>query len=242
MISIDEPLQPSFQVSLIEDIRTVRGKPVVAKGSSIAPVSSIDLSPVTAIPLAARMTDDAELANFIAAEKGQFRYDYVRLRCSFLPRDGERFEKGWLEVDLTPSKPGVSDPPVAWSMVPGSEFEKVKVTNSAKIGAKFKLITGEVSQSTTEDIKLYSIRGYREGGPQPFWEMNSNQLVELNGSLAFHLVVRSPSDVETKGSVKLSTMIGARKFWVFHSEVAHANEPVQNFVLPPVADRRRSRE
>jgi hypothetical protein len=241
MISIDEPIQPSFRVALQEDIRIVRGRPAIAQGSGKAPLSWIDLSPVTAISLAANMTEDAELANFIAAEKGQFRYDYVRLRCSFFPCGGERFEKGWLEVDITPSKPGVSNPPVAWSMVPGSEFEKVKVTNSAKIGAKVKLI-GEVSQSTTEDVKLYSIRGYREGGPQPFWEMKSNELVELNGSLAFHLVIRSPSDVETKGSVKLSTMIGARKFWVFHSEAAHTNEPVQNFVLPPASDRRRNRE
>jgi|ERR1700687_34843 len=85
MISIDEPLQPSFRVALQEDIRIVRGKPAIAQGSGKAPVSWIDLSPVTAISLAAKMTDDAELANFIAAEKGQFRYDYVRLRCSFFP-------------------------------------------------------------------------------------------------------------------------------------------------------------
>jgi hypothetical protein len=52
--------------------------------------------------------------------------------------------------------------------------------------------------------QLETVSSYREGGPQPFWEMKSNELVELNGSLAFHLVVRSPSDVETKGSVKLS--------------------------------------
>ena len=242
MISIDEPLQPGFRVNLQEDIRTVRGKPAVAKGDGKALGSWIDLSPVTAIPLAAKMTDDAELANFIAAEKGRFRYDYVRLRCSFFPCDGEKFEKAWLEVDITASERCVSDPPVAWSIVPGNEFDKVQVTNSAKIGAKFKLMEGEVSQSTTGDVKLYSIRGYREGGPQPFWEMKSNELADLNGSLAFHLVVRSPSNVDTKGSVKLSTMIGARKFWVFHSAAAHANEPVQNFVLPAVSDKRRSRE
>jgi hypothetical protein len=242
MILLDEPLEPEFRVNLREEKeRIVRGKPRTPRGKTPitaggkAPGSWIDLSPVTAISLAEKMTEDAELANFIAVEQGRFRYDYVRLRCSFFPCDGEKFEQAWLEVNLAPSQAVVSDPPIAWSIAPGSEYEEVEVTNSAKIGAKFKLLTGEISQKSTGKVKLYSIRGYREGGPEPFWEMKSNDLADLNGSLAFHLVVRSPHDVETKGSVKLSTMIGTRKFWVFHSASPYADEPLQSFVLPAVS-------
>jgi hypothetical protein len=239
MIFLDEPLRPDFRVNLQEDeqIRSVRGKQVPVGGSK-APSSWINLSPVTAIRLAPRMTDDAELANFIAAEKGRFRYDYVRLRCSFFPTNGEKFERAWLEVDIVSSLPDVSDPPIAWSIAPNREYEEVEVTSSAKIGAKFKFLTSEVSKGSEKKIKLYSIRGYREGGPQPLWEMKSTDRVELNGSLAFHLVVRSASNVETKCSVKLSTMIGARKFWVFNSVPKHADEPVQTFVLPALEERK----
>ena len=162
---------------------------------------------------------------------------------SFLFLAGEKFRQGtgWKWISL-PYQPAVSDVPVAWSISPGGEYEKVEVTNSAKIGAKFKFLESEMSQSLKGDVKLYSIRGYREGGPQPFWEMKSNDLVELNGSMAFHLVVRSPHDVETHGSVKLSTIIGARKFWVFHSAPTHAEEPVQSFVLPAVSDTLKNRK
>ena len=69
MILIDEPYEPSIRVSLNpEKVRTVRGKPALKVGGK-ASGSWIDLSPVTAVPLAAKMTDDAELANFITAEE-----------------------------------------------------------------------------------------------------------------------------------------------------------------------------
>lgn len=239
MILIDEPSEPAVRTYLQEEARVVRGKAADASGPGKAwnpPGSWIDLSPVTTIPLMDKMTDDPELANFIASESGKFRYDYVRLRCSFFPSNGERFEKAWLEVNLEPVQPVASDAPMAWSIVPGTQYDTVEVTNSAKIGAKFKLVSGEVSQAAKGNVKVYSIRGYKEGGPKPFWEMNSNDMADLNGSLAFHLVVRSPVSVETRGLVKLSTMIGTRKFLVFHSKAEGAEKPTQSFVLPASPD------
>jgi hypothetical protein len=231
MILIDEPVQPGFRVALGEEIREVRGKPSFVAGGK-PPGSWIDLSPVVTIPLAEKMTDDAELANFIKAEQDKYRYDYVRLRCSFCPAEGEKFDKAWLEVELRPSVPGVSEPPLTWSVRPGSEYDKVEITDAAKIGSDGKFLSAEVSSSSTKNVKLYSIRSYREGGPNPFWEMQSTELAVLDGSFAFHLVVRSPTTVKTDGSLKLSTIIGTRKFLVFHSEHPHPEEPVQTFVLP----------
>lgn len=240
MILIDEPVQTGFRVNLHEENRIVRGKPsFVADGKG--PGSWIDLSPVTSVPLGAKIANDPELASFIAAERGRFRYDYVRLRCSFFPVAGETFNKAWLEVELQPSEPNVSDPPVAFSIEPGSEYETVEITDSAKVGAKLKFISSELTDSTKKNVKLYSIRGYREGGPKPFWEMQSTDLADLNGTFAFHLVVRSPTTVETNGSLKLSTVIGTRKFLVFHPEHPHADEPVQKFVLAAVSGKRKGR-
>jgi hypothetical protein len=233
MIFIDLPELPLVRVGLLEEeSRSVRGGAVSARQDH-QPTSWIDLSPVTTIPLTPEMSEDKELVNFIVSERDRFRYDYVRLRCSFHPTGDEKFEKAWLEVTLSPGGPVAGDPPVAWSMAPGAQYDTVESTNSAKIGAKLKFLSSEVSESSKAGVKLYSIRSYRESTANPSWEMKTHELADIDGNFAFHLVVRSPNEVKTMGTVRLSTIIGKRMFWVIKTEQPHADEPVQDFVLPP---------
>lgn len=226
MITIDLPDETYFRAELTPDPRQVRGD--TRTGPTTTPQSYIDLAPATPVRLTEQIAQtDEELANYIAAEKGKFQYNYVRLGCSFYPAKGERFDQAWLEVELTPGAPAGA---IAWSMVPDNVHESVKHTSKAKIGATVKLLSSEMEAGEEFDEKLYSIRGYREGTSKPFWEMKRTDRADLNGLFRFHLVIRSPHDQETKGVVKLSTMIGSRKFLVFHSQRS-ADAPLQEFHL-----------
>jgi hypothetical protein len=196
-------------------------------GPAHPPHSWIELGQATAVRLTSKMADDKELANYIAAEKGKFHYDYVRLGCSFYPSGGERFDQAWLEVELTTVSP---DSAIAWSMIPDNANDPVQYTSTAKIGANLKFLSSEMQEQEQFSKKLYSIRGYREGSAKPFWEMKRTDLADLDGLFRFHLVVRSPHGQITTGSVKLSTMIGTRKYLVFHSQ-RRANAPLQEFHL-----------
>jgi hypothetical protein len=225
MITIDLPDTTFFRADLTPESRSVRGGPNSEPTGS--PGSWIELAQATAVRLTSKMADDKELANYIAAEKGLFRYDYVRLGCSFYSAEGERFDKAWMEVDLTSDAP---DTAIAWSMLPDNVHESVKRTSKAKIGSKLQFLSSEMAEEEQVDQKLYSIRGYREGSARPFWEMRQTSLANLDGLFRFHLIVRSVHNQETRGIVRLSTMIGARKYLVFHSQ-RQADAPLQEFRL-----------
>ncbi len=224
MITIDLPDPPLFPVELAPDSRQVRG----GEATTRPPSSSIELGQPMVVRLTSKTAqDDKELASYIAAEKGKFQYNYVRLVCSLYPSGGEQFDQAWLEVELTSDSPKSA---IAWSMIPDSVHESVKRTSTAKVGAALKFLSSEMQEAEQVDEKLYSIRGYREGTGKPFWEMKRTDLATLDGLFRFHLVVRSPCHEETKGTVKFSTTIGARKFFVFYNQ-RQENVPVQEFYL-----------
>jgi len=238
MMILDAPLEPAVRVQMREKVREVRGSR--RNGNEGPPRSWIEISPVTSIALSAKMTEDKELANFIESQKATYRYDWVRLFCSFFPEQGETFEKAWLNVDLSAN--GAAQPdalPIAWSVTPETQYDSVQRTLSATLGSELKFtpakVTAGLSGQETAALKRYFIRSYSVGGAKPFWEMAHTDLASINGSFAFHLVIRSSRATETKGVVKLSAVIGARTFLVFRSERAHADEPVQEFLLRPAA-------
>lgn len=228
MITLDLPDTPFFRAELTPDSRQVRG----SRAGELAqpPRSWIELGQATAVRLTGTMADDKELANYIAAEEGKFQYSYVRFGCSFYSSGGEQFDQAWLEVELTSDSP---DAAIAWSMMPDNVHESVKRTTTAKLGAQLQFLSSEMAEAEQVDEKLYSIRGYREGTARPFWEMKRTDLASLDGLFRFHLVVRSPHDRDTRGTVKLTTMIGARKFLVFHTQ-RPADAPLQEFHLTAI--------
>ncbi|HEX7999970.1 MAG TPA: hypothetical protein VF528_16395 [Pyrinomonadaceae bacterium] len=224
MITIDLPDPPLFRVELTPDSRQVRS----GEASVQPPSSSIELGQPTVVRLTSKTAqDDKELASYIAAEKGKFQYNYVRLVCSFYPSEGEQFDKAWLEVELASDSPKSA---IAWSMNPNNVHESVKRTSTAKVGAALKFLSSEMSESAQVDEKLYSIRGYREATAKPFWEMKRTDLATLDGLFHFHLVVRSPYQEETRGTVKFSTTIGTRRFLVFYDQ-RPKDVPVEEFYL-----------
>lgn len=193
--------------------------------------SSIDLSRPFVAPLTKEMgVGDSELAIFLRGDEGKFRYDYVRLCCSFHSILPERFEYALLTVKLTSDDQSAD--PVAWSISPSGTYDEVERSSSTKISGNFRIISAEIGNSVRSSEKLFSIRGYGEGSPSPSWEMTANEVSSLEGLLRFHLVVRSPVNNFSKGEASLKTTISNREFMVFRTKHPLDSSPSLEFELP----------
>lgn len=233
MILINQADLPSHRMMLVGDAQPERRGGTGEEGIS-EPESWIELSEPLAITLNKQpLGTDEELAGFLEAERGKFRYDYVRLGCSFGPRSPERFEKAWLKVTLKPKDAQVSVPPVSWSIFPVELHDEVERSSNAKIGAKVKILEAGIGEDSKFSKKLYYLRGYKEGGPAPFWEMRSTPLASLDGMLRFHMVVRSLAKYGTLAEVRLEAVISSRVFVAFRKSQAFDQTPSQTFHLPP---------
>jgi hypothetical protein len=229
VILIDQPDTTSRRMELIAEPRRDRG---YVEPFEVG--SWIELSDPLAITLNKEpVGDDKELEQFLAANNGQFRYDYVRLGCTFGPQAPERFEKAWLMVSLNTPNGEVATPPISWSMFPLNDYDEVEQTTGAKIGATVQIVSAEVGRETKLSKKLYNLRGYREGKPNPYWEMISTAAASLDGIMRFHLVVRSPADSPTIGEVRLQAVISNRVFVAFRQKRNFDQTPSQQFHLPP---------
>lgn len=229
MPSINLP-EPTFRrMELIAEPRQEKGSPSWATHVN----SWIELSDPQHIRLAeSPVGEDSELEQFLAADQGRFRYDYVRLACTFCPENDERFEKAWLTVTLKAESASAQNLPISWSIFPLAEYDNVEETVGTKIGSSAKILNAEVSMSSKGATKLYSLRGFREGKSNPYWELYSNNANSLNGVLRFHLVVRSAQASPTLGEVRLEAVISNRMFVVFREKRAFDQTPSSEFRLP----------
>ena len=229
MISIDLPEPKSRRMELVPEPRQVMGA-----APSILEVNSwVELADPQHIRLSNNpVYDDKELEQFLASNDGTYRYDYIRLGCSFYPEKGERFEKAWLKVDLKPEGPQAPSAPISWSLFPLDESSNVENTTGAKISGG-KIVNAEVSASSKFNRKLYSLRGFREGKSNPFWELYNNKTATLEGGLRFHMVVRSAGASPTLGEVRLEAVISNRSFVVFREKREFDQTPSAEFRLPP---------
>jgi hypothetical protein len=230
MLSINLP-EPTFRrMELIAEPRQEKGSP--SWGPHVN--SWIELSDPQHIRLAQNpVGEDSELEQFLAADQGRFRYDYVRLACTFCPENDERFEKAWVTVTLKAESASPQSVPISWSIFPLAEYDNVEETVGTKFGSSAKILSAEVSASSKVATKLYNLRGFREGKSNPYWELYSNNANSLNGVLRFHLVVRSAQDSPTLGEVRLEAVISNRMFVVFREKRAFDQTPSSEFRLPP---------
>jgi hypothetical protein len=229
MFSIDLPEPTYRRMELVAEPRVEKGAVPLS-----APSSFIELSdPQTLTLQKAAVDGDKELEAFLAANDRRYRYDYIRLGCSFGPRNGERFEKAWLNVTLKPDVAGGADNPISWSLFPLDASQELEESSSTKFGSTAKLLSAEIGSSSKVVKKLYSMKGYREGKPNPFWELYSNEADALDGIVRFHMVVRSPAAVATLGEVRLEAVISNRSFVLFREKRPFDQAPSAEFHLLP---------
>ncbi len=226
-IQLPEPVP--HRMELVASPRHEKGAPPTASVNSW-----IELSDPQHIVLSKALgSDDQELAQFLEANDRYYRYDYVRLGCTFCPQSGEQFEKAWLTVTLKPEAGQPSDMPTSWSIFPREGYDTIEETVGAKIGVSAMILNGETSASSKIPRKVYNLRGYRGGTPDPYWEMYGNQQRALDGVFRFHMVVRSAAPSSTLGEVRLEAVISNRSFFVFREKRAFDQSPCSVFRLPP---------
>jgi hypothetical protein len=232
VISIDLPETRSSRMELVGETRQeMSGE----RSAVLEPGSWIELSEPASVTLGKESTNvDQELAQFLAAGDGSFRYDYVRLGCSFHADSPERFDKAWLSVNLKAGESDAGEGPICWSIFPLGDYDPRKETTSAEIGSTGKILTAKIGVGQEISRKIYSVRGYREGNANPYWELLSTPATALEGALRFHMVVRSGAKSGTVGQVRLEAVISNKVFVAFRQKRPFDQSPSQEFHLLPL--------
>lgn len=229
-MTIDLPETSSSRMELVENPREVKGY----TPTFLAPESWIELSEPASVPLGKDGgDDDKELGKFLAAQDARYSYYYVRLGCTFCANPPERFEKAWLSVVLnTPNAPA-DNPSISWSISPVNDYDLTEMTTKAEIGAAGKIVNAKIGGEQKVQKKIYTLRGFREGNANPFWEMTATDATSLAGILRFHMVVRTPAGSTTTGQVRMEAVISDRSFVAFRQKRPFDQTPSQEFHLLP---------
>ena len=162
--------------------------PRAEKGANFAPQdikSWVELSDPQHLVLHSEpIGDDKELEQFLAANDGRYRYDYVRLGCTFRPATGERFEKAWLSVTLRPDGQPPQEPPLAWSMFPSDEYSTSQETASTKIGSSAKILSAEFGASRQTSNKAPQLAYFPRKNAQPILGTLQQRIEHVRRTLA----------------------------------------------------------
>jgi hypothetical protein len=232
VIIVNLPETRSSRMELVENVRTIKSGGIGP--SFLDPVSWIELSEPASVTLNKDPAiEDKELAQFLAAEDTRYRYDYVRLGCTFRANPPERFEKAWLTVALSTSGAPSADGPISWSIAPVNDYDLTEETTSAEIGSSGKILSAKIGAGTKMAKKVYSLRAFREGNANPYWELTATDSTSLEGILRFHMVVRSPAKSSTTGQVRMEAVISDRSFVAFRQKRPFDQTPSQEFHLTP---------
>jgi hypothetical protein len=134
-------------------------------------------------------------------------------------------------VTLQSQQVASGDVPISWSIAPLNDYDLREETTKAEIGASGKILSAKIADEAKISKKIYSLRGFREGMPNPYWEMMSTQTNSLEGIFRFHMVVRSAQKTVTIGQVRLEAVISNRVFVAFRQKRPFDQTPSQLFQL-----------
>jgi hypothetical protein len=214
-----EPIR--FELQPVQ--RSTKAHPALAPKTANGALIEITMPLVTSLT-AELAAGDAELAAFWEAEAGRFRYDYVTFRTTLMPLERARFERAWIEIHL---KTASGEEATAYSLAPDQIVDITKLTNKAKIGAKFQLLTAEMGAEEGKEAKQYVLRAWREHTSSPYWELCRTDTTTLAGTFRLHLIVRSPVARRGVGQISARAVIGKQTFWITTSDPA---APIGNAV------------
>lgn len=196
-------------------------------------LSAVALSAPFVLPLTQELVaDDKELAAFWAAEKDQFRYDYMTVRVGLSP-NGAVIQKAWVEVLMDPGDGGGAAS-IAWSMSPDLVAEEQTVTEKASIKGDFKLIGGEAEVSREQQVQRWVVRSRLVNPAAPYWEFSATGNTPLDGDYKLHMVVRTPVAQAGGGTVTARVQIAGRSYMLFRREAPSEKRVGVTFSLPVV--------
>jgi hypothetical protein len=226
LIEIEMPQMPRRRFGLRE--RVARG----GDGGGALP-AYVELSEPAVITLNETYASaDEELRFFLSEERARYRYDLVRLGCTFNPTEGEPFERARLEIELEAEDARDVAPPVAWSMEPETGFESVELSRNVQIGTELRFVSGSATRSAKSEQKEYFLRAYRLQKHNPYWELRRTGHTDIIGHYSFNLIFRSAVASRTRGVIGLGATVRKRKFILMHEEESFPDRPFLEFRTP----------
>jgi hypothetical protein len=217
MITISLPDSPLIDVVLQPENR-------VEKGLTAAPHSPLENQVSLGTPIVIALTpervgEDRDLAEFVKAEAATFRYYLVHMACTFNPSDDAPFVKAWYQVNLSRQDGATDALPIAWSMEPDRQQEKVDISSNAELGFDLKLLSGKIKDPATV-VKETSLQALYELQPTPTWEFTQTSLDPIKGNYRLRMVVRAPKDVASTGTIGLTATVQKKHLGIFpyHAE------------------------
>ncbi len=164
------------------------------------PIAMVLAQPL-AIPLDAQQVEsDPTLRAFIAQESADFYL--VHLACSF--------EASWIRpvrsatMAVTLAEPTAPSPPVAWSMMPLSEWDEVEASSGVKLGVDLKLASASLETSRKATRKRAALLAYGELTSEPWWQIIRRRSRPVLGSQRFIIVIRAARGGNPQLTVQLS--------------------------------------
>lgn len=229
MIEIQFPTPKHHRFQMKAEERFVRGQ----KSESIVDQSWIELSEVMSHTI--KIDDvktDPELLSYYKTTAEHFRFDLVRLGCTFKSGEQESFDKAWLSAPMLSNKEDKLLP-IVWAMNPEQIYDTVEINNSVKIGAEFKFISSEANREYKTLHKEHFLRAYREGKGAPLWEFCKTKTTSIEGSFILTMIVRVPKTLCVEGKVNVAGIIGKTKFLLIKTKHRLEDLPSLTFQLKP---------
>lgn len=200
--------------------------------SATPPASSLSLGGPFVIALTAdAVKEDADLIEYVKQTQNSHRFFLIHLACTFVPTDGESFDKAWIQIRLSRSDGRDAPKPVAWSMKPQKLSEDLEVTQTAKIGSKLELLEAGLESGQKRTYKLVYLQPLNELQWNPAWHLKSIEGVDIDGSYRFQLIVQSPADVGALGEIELTAELRRKKWGLIPYKAALPGAPHLSFPL-----------
>ena len=130
-------------------------------------------------------------------------FHLVTLGCTFAPREGERFDRAWVQVKLSAGASG-------WSMLPERAASPVKITRQVEIGADVKFAAAKATVGTERELDQIYVEALNLLKDSPTWRFTRVEGHELDAQQRLLLIVRAPRATATTGEVRLRVVFRRR--------------------------------
>ncbi|WP_298421117.1 hypothetical protein [uncultured Kordia sp.] len=227
-IKFEESKKRTFK--LYKKERDSRGKSF----DNIIDSSSVDLSEVISQQITAIDGDnDPEMVHFLDNQDPEYRFNIIRIGCTFRTKKDEHFSKAWISVPMH-FKENPTEKPLVWSLTPENVAEDVKAKDSIKISSELKFLKGEVSHEESTTSKDFFITSFREGKGSPMWEFEKTNNISINGSYACYIIIRTKKSDHIKGKVEIKTVLKEKTYIIFNKEKEMEAIPFLEFEIKPI--------
>ena len=158
---------------------------------------------------AADISDDAELAAFLAAQAATTRFFLLSIAANFYDGD-DPFESARVAVLLEGGAP--EHPPVARSLSPERSSTPVQHTTRVSVSARLSLVSASADHETQRSSETLFVTAAGEGCPDPEWVYRASRQHALAGINRMSLIAEVMAGTSLTARIALSAVVRRRLF------------------------------